>query len=87
MPDMRHQLNIFTVFLILGTTLSPFAASAQNLESTTAARERARQADAEVLATKTYSSAQKSLDRAVKFSEKDRSPEKVTAMINDLLDY
>jgi OOP family OmpA-OmpF porin len=83
MPDMRHQLNIFPVFLILGITLSPFAASAQNLESTTAARERARQADAEVLATKTYSSAQKSLDRAVRLSEKDRNPDKVTAAFLD----
>ena len=58
---MRHQLNIVPVCLILGITLLSQMSYAQDLESTTEARELARQADAEILATKTYNSAQKSL--------------------------
>ncbi|MCP4000927.1 MAG: OmpA family protein [Gammaproteobacteria bacterium] len=84
---MHHQLNIAPVCLILGITLLPLISYAQDLESTTKARELARQADAEILAKKTYNSAQKSLTRAIKLLEENNNPDKVTAAFLDATEY
>jgi OOP family OmpA-OmpF porin len=87
---MRNRLNIFPVcsalMLALSITLVPVSANADNLEAATAARERAQQADAEILAPETYNSAQKSLDRATRRLEEGRSPDKVASAYLDAVE-
>ena len=83
---MLNRLNIFQICSLLTAVLISLSAQADNLESALAARERAQQVEAEILAPDTYNSAQKSLDRATRLVEKNSKPDKIAAAFIDAIE-
>lgn len=75
----RNQLNILWSAGLAALLLITPNLAAQNLESAEAARTRAQNADAPILAPKAYQSAERSLSHARRLMEKGSSPGQIAA--------
>ena len=79
----RNRLNIFWSAGLAALLLMPCNLVAQDLESAETAQKRARNAQAETLAPKTYESAEDSLNRARRLREKGSNPARITAAFRE----